>query len=87
MTSVSFQPRKAPIMASIFTSPPPIPSSLSSGSRISAPGDVQLLIMAAGKKLRKLNETGKVTVTPRVTYTPTGGDPSARSRTVKLVKL
>ena len=48
---------------------------------------MQLLIKAAGKKLRKLNETGKVTVKPRVTYTPTGGDPSTRSRTVKLVKL
>ena len=54
---------------------------------VSAPGAVQLLIKAAGMKRRKLNETGKVTVTPRVTYTPTGGDPSARSRTVKLVKL
>ena len=54
---------------------------------VTAPGAVQLLIKATGKKQRKLNETGKVTVKPRVTYTPTGGDPSARSRKVKLKKL
>jgi hypothetical protein len=54
---------------------------------VTAPGAVQLLIKATGKKQTKLNESGTVTVRPRVTYTPTGGDPSAQSRRVKLKKL
>ena len=31
-------------------------------------------------------ETGKVKVKPKVTHTPTGGDPSTRSIKVKLKK-
>jgi len=50
-------------------------------------GDVKLLIKATGKKRRKLNETGHVVVTPRITYTPTGGDPSTQSRKLTLRKL
>lgn len=49
-------------------------------------GEVELLIKAKGKKKRKLNETGKVKVSFGVTYTPTGGDPSAQSRKLKLKK-
>jgi hypothetical protein len=51
-----------------------------------AAGKVELLIRAKGKKKRKLNETGKVKVNPKVTYTPTGGDPSTQSRRLKLKK-
>jgi hypothetical protein len=53
---------------------------------VTAPGDVKLTIRAKGKKLRKLNVTGKVEVTPKITYTPTGGDPSTQSRKLKLKK-
>ena len=53
---------------------------------VPAPGTVQLTIRAKGKKKRKLNETGKVTLTPAITYTPTGGDASTQSRKVKLQK-
>jgi hypothetical protein len=53
---------------------------------VTAPGDVKLTIRAKGKKLRKLNDTGKVNVTPKITYTPTGGDPSTQSRKLKLKK-
>jgi hypothetical protein len=53
---------------------------------VTAPGDVKLTIRAKGKKRRKLNDTGQVTVKPAITYTPTGGDPSTQSRTLKLKK-
>lgn len=53
---------------------------------VTAPGSVKLLIRANGKKKRKLNDTGKVKVNPKVTYTPTGGDPSTQSLKVKLKK-
>jgi len=53
---------------------------------VTAPGEVKLSIRAKGEKKRKLNETGKVKVKPKITYTPTGGDPSTQSRKVKLKK-
>ena len=53
---------------------------------VTAPGDVKLTIRAKGKKQRKLNDTGVVEVKPRITYTPTGGDPSTQSRKLKLKK-
>jgi hypothetical protein len=46
---------------------------------VSAPGNVQLLIRAKGKKKGTLNENGKVKVKPKISYTPTGGDPSTQS--------
>lgn len=49
-------------------------------------GQVKLLIKAKGKQKRTLNETGKVKIKPKVTYTPTGGDPSTQSRKLKLKK-
>jgi hypothetical protein len=53
---------------------------------VTAPGDVKLTIRAKGKKKRKLNATGAVTVTPKITYTPTGGDPSTQPTKLKLRK-
>jgi hypothetical protein len=53
---------------------------------VTAAGTVELLIKAKGKKRRKLNKTGKVKVNPKVTYTPTGGDPSTQSKGLKLKK-
>jgi DNA-binding beta-propeller fold protein YncE len=51
-----------------------------------AASSVKLLIKAKGKKGRKLGRTGRVKVRPKVTYTPTNGDPNAKSRRLKLVK-
>ena len=53
---------------------------------VSAPGEVKLTIKAKGKKKGTLNETGKVKLRPKITYTPTGGDPSTQSVKVKLKK-
>jgi hypothetical protein len=53
---------------------------------VTAAGTVKLLIKAKGKKKRKLNTRGKVKVNPKVTYTPTGGDPSTQSKKLKLKK-
>ena len=49
-------------------------------------GPVTLTIRAKGKKKRKLNDTGKVKVKPKITYTPAGGAPSTQSIKVKLRK-
>lgn len=54
--------------------------------KVRAPGSVQLLIRAKGKKKKKLNLTGKVRVKPKVTYTPRGGDPATKSVKLKLKK-
>jgi DNA-binding beta-propeller fold protein YncE len=54
--------------------------------RASAAGSVKLRIKAKGKKGRKLTRTGRVKVQPKVTYTPTNGDPNTKSRRLKLVK-
>jgi hypothetical protein len=54
---------------------------------VSAPGSVQLLIKARGrKKKKKLNSTGEVKVKPKITYTPTGGEPATKSVKLKLRK-
>jgi len=53
---------------------------------VTAPGAVKLTIRAKGKKKATLNETGKVKVKPKITYTPTGGDPSTQSKKLKLKK-
>jgi hypothetical protein len=53
---------------------------------IKAAGTVQLPIKASGKQQRTLARTGKVTVRASVTYTPSGGKPTTRSRNVRLEK-
>ena len=54
---------------------------------VTAPGSVQLLIKANGKKTKKkLNSTGKVKVKPKITYTPTGGETVTKPVNVKLIK-
>ena len=53
---------------------------------VSTPGNVKLLIRAKGRKRRQLSETGKVNVKPTITYTPTGGDPSAQSPKLRLIR-
>jgi hypothetical protein len=47
---------------------------------------VHFQIAAAGARKRKLARTGKVTLVPTLTFTPTGGDPAAKPVTVKLRK-
>ena len=59
---------------------------IAAGAVTTAPGVVQLPIQASGKKKRKLNESGKVKVTPQITFTPIGGDPNTQSKKLKLKK-
>jgi len=54
---------------------------------VTSPHTVRLPITSTGKKRAKLNQTSRVRVTAKVTYTPTGGDPSTQSRKLKLKKL
>ena len=54
--------------------------------KVGGPGRVRLLVKARGRKLRKLNSTGKVKVRPEITYTPLGGSQSVRSVSLKLIK-
>jgi hypothetical protein len=49
-------------------------------------GIATLVVKAKGKKKRKLDETGKVTLNVAVTYTPTGGSADTESVKVKLKK-
>ena len=49
-------------------------------------GTARLLIKANGKKKATLNSTGRLKLKPKITYTPTGGEPSRRALTVNLVK-
>ena len=53
---------------------------------VPAAGTVQLSIRAKGKKKKKLNTTGKVKVSPVITYTPNGGTPRSQTVKVKLKK-
>lgn len=51
-----------------------------------AAGAVKVKVKAAGQQRKKLNRTGKVTLAPSVTYTPTGGSPENRSTKLRLRK-
>jgi hypothetical protein len=53
---------------------------------VTAPGSAKLLVKATGKKRKQLNRTGKVKVTPSITFTPTGGDPTTQALHLKLKK-
>jgi hypothetical protein len=54
---------------------------------VANPGTVQLTIKTKKKKkLAKLNSTGKASVTPTITYTPTEGAASSQKVTVQLRK-
>jgi hypothetical protein len=47
-------------------------------------GTVKLVIRSKGNKKRKLADTGRVTVKPMISFTPTGGTASTVARKVKL---
>ena len=53
---------------------------------VSAPGTVKLTVRSKGKKNRKLNRTGKVSVKAKVTFTNTGGFQLTEAKRIKLVK-
>jgi hypothetical protein len=57
-----------------------------SSKTVGSAGRVGLLIRSRGGAKRKLRRTGKVRVRAKVTYTPTGGTPNTKAKTVKLVK-
>jgi hypothetical protein len=59
----------------------------SAGGRAAASAStVKLMVKGKGKKRKTLNRTGKVKLNLAITYTPTGGEPSAQSVKVKLKK-
>jgi hypothetical protein len=47
-------------------------------------GSVKVVIRAKGKNKRKLADTGKVTVKPKITFTPTSGTATTVTRKIKL---
>ncbi len=47
-------------------------------------GATKLVIRAKGKNKQKLDENGKVTVKPKITFTPTGGTGTTQKKKVKL---
>jgi hypothetical protein len=51
-----------------------------------AAGPVRILIQPGGTLRRKLGKAGDEKVTATITFTPLGGDPSSRSKTVKLIE-
>jgi hypothetical protein len=51
-----------------------------------AAGRAKLVIKAKGKQAKRLRKTGKVTLKPKISYTPNGGDRATRSTKLKLKK-
>ena len=59
---------------------------VAANSTVSAAGMVKLRIRAKGSKKRKLNRTGEAKVRLTIAYTPTGGTPSSKSKSLVLKK-
>jgi hypothetical protein len=55
-------------------------------SRASAAGTVKVTIKSKGKFRRRLNQSGRVKVKVKVTFTPTNGDPNTLSKKLVLLK-
>ncbi|HSD23173.1 MAG TPA: hypothetical protein VLB79_02475 [Solirubrobacterales bacterium] len=53
---------------------------------IAVAGTAQFQIASVGKRKRKLEKTGKLTLTPTLTFSPAGGDPASQTFAVKLRK-
>ncbi len=47
-------------------------------------GTTKLKVRARGRAARKLRRTGKVSVSAKVTYTPTGGKPNTERKRIRL---
>ena len=56
------------------------------GEAAAAGSTTTLLIKVKGKRRKKLSRTGRVKVSVKVTYTPTGGTPGAQAKRIKLKK-
>jgi hypothetical protein len=64
-----------------------VASGPAAGKAVSAPGTVRLTVKTnKKKKIAKLNSTGKVTVTPTLTFTPTDGTAASQTLQVQLRK-
>jgi hypothetical protein len=57
-----------------------------SSKTVKAPGTVTVKVGAKGKSLSKLKGSHKIKLTPKITYTPTGGKAKAHSKKVQLRK-
>jgi hypothetical protein len=53
---------------------------------VAVAGTVQFQIASAGSRKKRLEKTGKVTLIPTLTFSPTGGDPASKAFTLKLRK-
>lgn len=53
---------------------------------VAVAGTVVFHLASAGAKKRKLEMRGKVSVTPAITFSPSGGDPASLALAVKLIK-
>ena len=51
---------------------------------IAVAGTAQFNVTAVGKQKRKLERTGKVTLTPTLTFSPAGGDPASSPFPIRL---
>jgi hypothetical protein len=49
-------------------------------------GSVSLVVIARGKVAKKLRKRGRASVSPTISFTPSGGTPASQSETLKLVR-
>jgi Glycine rich protein len=53
---------------------------------VAAPMTARLPVKPRGRSMRLLSRTGQAKVTAKVTFVPSGGEPSTQSRTLKLIR-
>ena len=53
---------------------------------ISGPGEISVVVAAAGKKLRTLKKRGSAHVQPQIVFTPRQGDPGTTPEKLKLLR-
>ena len=51
-----------------------------------AAGALKLPVKAKGKRAKRLRKRGKAKLKAAVTFTPTGGEPNAKTKPVKLIR-
>jgi hypothetical protein len=64
----------------------PAPTTAALAKAVGGAGTVKLLVKTKGKAKRKLNRNGRLKVTLKVTFAPTGGVAASRTKTIKLIK-
>ena len=57
-----------------------------SGRTLPAAGTAKLAVKPKGRLKKRLKKRGKLTVRPRITFKPDGGDPHAEKLRVKLIR-